>query len=225
MNVVVLFTTFVVIFPTMKGYELLDRIFSSRVRIKLLEVFLGRPAPRFYIRELERLIREDAKNISRELRNLETMGLLKSEASGNQRHYEVREDFLLYHELRAIFLKTMGPQRLLKEAMENLSGVEVAIQYGPGAATPSGDYADLPLDILIIGRPDPAELRQALLLLENKIGREINAIAFTPEEILARRRNRDPFLLRVLERDKTLLRGSRVEPSDAPLSVPGRKRD
>jgi hypothetical protein len=217
-------TTFVVILPTMKGYELLDRLFSSRVRIKLLEVFLGRPAPRFYIRELERLIREDAKNISRELRNLEALGLLKSESAGNQHYYEVREEFLIYPELKAIFLKTTGPQRLLKEAMENLAGVEVAIQYGPGAAA-SGDYPDLPLDILIIGRPAPAELRQTILLLENKIGREINAIAFTPEEILARRRNRDPFLLRVLERDKTLLRGAQEGTRPAPASVPGRKPD
>lgn len=190
----------------------------------MLEVFLGRPAPRFYIRELERLIREDAKNISRELRNLESLGLLRSEAAGNQHYYEVREDFLLYPELRAIFLKTTGPRRLLKEAMENLAGVEVAIQYGPGAASPT-DFPDLPLDILIIGRPDPAELRQTILLLENKIGREINAIAFTPEEILARRKNRDPFLLRVLERDKTLLRGAQEGAPRGPISVPARKDD
>jgi hypothetical protein len=191
----------------MKGSEILDRLFSSRVRIKLLEAFLGRPSPRFYIRELERLLREDVKNISRELKNLEALGLLASEMLGNQRHYSVQEDFPLYPELKGIILKTTGSQRLVREAMESLLGVEVAVLYGAGAAATLSS-PDVPLDLLIIGTPDPAELRQTLLLLENKTGREINAIAFTPEEIRQRRKNRDPFLMKILDREKTLIKGS-----------------
>ena len=78
------------------------------MRIKLLDVFLSVPKARFYIRELERKINEEAKNISRELQNLEALGLLVSEKQGNQKLYSVNEDFFLYPELKGIIFKTTG---------------------------------------------------------------------------------------------------------------------
>ncbi|MCL0078897.1 hypothetical protein M1O56_04460 [Dehalococcoidia bacterium] len=54
---------------------MLQRLFSSRVRVKLLNRFITSPEGRFYIRELERLRGEDYKSVVTELHNLESFGL------------------------------------------------------------------------------------------------------------------------------------------------------
>ena len=86
----------------------LQKLFSSKVRIRLMDAFLSQPNARFYIRELQRKTGEDIRNIYQELQNLEAIGLLESETQGNQKYYSVNEDFFLYPELKAIIFKTTG---------------------------------------------------------------------------------------------------------------------
>ena len=42
----------------MKNFEIINRLFSSKIRTKLLDAFLSLPKARFYIRELERKIND-----------------------------------------------------------------------------------------------------------------------------------------------------------------------
>lgn len=92
----------------MKNHEILKRLFSSSLRVKLLSLFLSASNERFYIREAARQIGEDAGNVSRELNNLEAVGLLKSDHHGHQKYYFVNHTFFLFPEIRNIFLMTMG---------------------------------------------------------------------------------------------------------------------
>ncbi|MCD6220415.1 hypothetical protein J7K43_08550 [Candidatus Calescamantes bacterium] len=80
---------------------MLEKLFSSKVRITLLEILLGDPDRRYYLREINRLAKHDIKNISRELDNLESIGLVESNKRGNL-IYSVRKDFAIYPELKAI---------------------------------------------------------------------------------------------------------------------------
>lgn len=101
----------------MDDLDILGRLFSSRVRTKLLHFFLTMPDSSYFIRELERKIGEDAKNISRELNNLENIGLLRSEKRGLQKFYSIKADFLFYSELKAVFLKASGLEGLFKDVI------------------------------------------------------------------------------------------------------------
>lgn len=92
----------------MNSYDTLKCLFTSKIRIKLLDIFLRTSGGRFYVRELGRVLGEEAKNVSRELKNLEALGLLKSQIQGNLKFYSVDEYFLLYPELRSIISKTTG---------------------------------------------------------------------------------------------------------------------
>ena len=62
----------------MEDFEVLHRMFTSRIRTKLLQFFLTMPKMSYYIRELERKTGEDAKNVCRELTNLEEIGFVRS---------------------------------------------------------------------------------------------------------------------------------------------------
>jgi len=192
----------------MKNFEILDRLFSSKLRIKLLDVFLSSPAARFYIRELERKIKEEAKNVSRELKNLEALRLLISEKQGNLKYYSVNEDFFLYPEMKAIIFKTTGVQGLLKEALEKLKGIETAFIYGTYATGKESESSDV--DIMIIGKPDLTELNEVISNLEEKLNREINYMCFDQEEFKKRRKARDAFINDVLSGEKIMLKGSEL---------------
>ena len=190
----------------MKNFEILDRLFSSKLRIKLLDAFLSLPDARFYIRELERKINEEAKNVSRELKNLEALGLLISEKQGNLKYYSVNENFFLYPELKAIIFKTTGVQGLLKEALERLKGIETAFIYGSYAAGMESERSDI--DIMIIGKPDLSDLNEVISDLEEKLNREINYMCFDQEELKERRKTGDAFIKDVLSGEKIMLKGS-----------------
>ena len=190
----------------MKNYEIINRLFSSKLRIKLLDVFLSLPDARFYIRELERKIKEEAKNVSRELKNLEALGLLISEKQGNLKYYSVNENFFLYPELKAIIFKTTGVQGLLKEALERLKGIETAFIYGTYATGKESKSSDV--DIMVIGKPDLTELNEAISDLEEKLNREINYMCFDQEEFKERRKAGDAFISEVLSGEKIMLKGT-----------------
>jgi predicted nucleotidyltransferase/predicted transcriptional regulator with HTH domain len=190
----------------MKNYEILSRLFSSKIRIKLLDTFLSLPNARFYIRELERKINEEAKNISRELHNLETLGLLISEKQGNQKFYSVNEDFFLYPELKGIIFKTTGVLGLLKEDLAKLKGIEAAFIYGSYATGKETESSDV--ELIIVGKPDLTELNEVISGLEDKLNREINYICFDREEYEERKKIKDAFISEVLAEEKIVIKGS-----------------
>lgn len=95
---------------------MLDVLFSSRVRVKLLELFLSHPDQSYHSRELARLIGERQNAVWRELRKLEEAGLLHSAARGNRKEYAVAKESPLYPNLRRLVLQAgegkRSPSRL-----------------------------------------------------------------------------------------------------------------
>jgi predicted nucleotidyltransferase len=193
----------------MKNFEILGKLFSSKIRVKLLDAFLSSPEARFYIRELARRIKEEAKNMSRELKSLEALGILRSESQGNLKYYSVNKDFFLYSELKAIILKTTGVQGLLKEELKKLKGIEAAFIYGSYASGEESERSDI--DVMIIGSPDLTELNEIINESEGKLSREINYMCFDRKEFEERKKNKDPFIIDVLSDEKIILIDSEDE--------------
>ncbi|MBN2409773.1 MAG: nucleotidyltransferase domain-containing protein [Candidatus Aminicenantes bacterium] len=193
----------------MHNYEILERLFASKLRVRLLDAFLSTPAASFYVRELSRKIKEDATNISRELRNLEAAGLLISELRGNQKYYSASEDFFLYPELKAIIFKTTGVQGLLRKTLQELAGIEVAFIYGSYATGKEAPHSDI--DVLIIGKPNLGKLGTSMDNLEEQLSREVNYICFDRGEFEERKKRGDPFIAEVLSERKIFLAGSEDE--------------
>lgn len=100
--------------------SILKRLFTSKVRVKLLGHFLTRSNDSFYLRQLEKLLNEAGSPIGRELQNLEKIGILKSRHAGNQKHYRVNKEMIIYEELRMIFLKTTIGQVIKNTSMVHL---------------------------------------------------------------------------------------------------------
>jgi predicted nucleotidyltransferase len=141
---------------------------------------------------------------ARQLARLEEAGLLRSHRRGRLRLYAVDESLPLWPELRRLLLKTTGAAALLAEALENLP-VQAAFLFGSVAA--GTDAASSDLDLLVVGPLGLKDLSPALDEAEATLGREVNAVVYTPEELRRALAGGDPFLNAVMRGPRVFLRG------------------
>jgi len=184
---------------------MLQKLFSSKLRVDLLSLFFGRPDEEFYVREIEKILQEDVGNISRELKNLEGVGLLISRRKGNLKYYLLDRKFPLYDELRSIILKTRGAAGVLQGVLTGVKGVDFAFIFGSFAA--GHETAKSDIDLMVIGKVTLERLIKILKEPEKILGREISPSLFERREIEKRLQDREPFISRVMREPKIMLIG------------------
>jgi predicted nucleotidyltransferase len=185
----------------------------SAARRQLLVYFFMNPRARHHVRELATTLGLDASNLSKELRRLEHEGLFRSETSGRQKYVELNRDYALLNEIRAIVMKTAGAVPSLAGALETVPGIEAAWLYGSFASGRQDSLSDV--DVLIVGVPRAQALAESVRRVERKLGREVNYIVLTREELKRRREEKDPFLEEVWRHKRIALIGSREETDSA----------
>jgi len=84
---------------------MLQRLFSSRTRVQLLEILLLHPEQEIHVREICRRTGLNINAVRRELANLEELGVLRSRKAGNARFSTANISCPIYSELTRILLK------------------------------------------------------------------------------------------------------------------------
>src|SRR5215469_2375294 len=82
---------------------MIEQLFGSKTRVKLLQLFYSNPNRSFYVREITRKIDEQINSVRRELSNLLNIGIIVSDNTNNRLYYEVNQAYEFYEPLRAIF--------------------------------------------------------------------------------------------------------------------------
>ena len=184
---------------------MLNKLFTSKTRVKILTLFLMNPDTELFIREISRRIDENINAVRRELSNLENIGLLISKNKGNMKYYTINKDFSIYPELKSIILKTEGVSKVIKDDLINLGNMELAFIYGSFAS--GEDTKDSDLDIFLVGDIKEDPLIKELSKLEETLSREINYVLFSKEELDKRIKEKDPFISNVLSGPKIIILG------------------
>ncbi len=188
---------------------MLQKLFSSRVRVEILSAFLMNPERELYVREVERLTGEDYKNVSMELRNLEEIGLLSSRNEGNLKYFSLNKEFVIYEELKSIFMKTKGAVGIIREAVSTKRHIDYAFIYGSFAT--GEERAESDIDVMVIGEISLEEVLRLIRGPEEKLSREINLSLYDLQEMRKRMKDRNPFIMEVLEGSKIMLVGDEDE--------------
>ena len=162
----------------------------SGVRRRILTEFFNRPGLTVHGRELARRIGASAPAVSRELLALQQAGLLASRPIGRSREYRLAEGSTA-QAARTFFQRTVGLEARLRSALADLPGIESALVHG--SYTAGGERPDSDIDLIVIGTPDRIELAERLSAVEAEIGRPVNAITLTSEELQAKLGNPDHF--------------------------------
>src|SRR5580692_12698452 len=82
---------------------MIEQLFGSKTRVKLLNLFYSNPNRSFYVREITRKIDEQINSVRRELANLLNIGIIVSDTNNNRLYYEVNQKYNFYDPLLAIF--------------------------------------------------------------------------------------------------------------------------
>jgi len=183
----------------------LEALFSSKTRVKLLVYLFSHPDVPCYARDLAREIGEHYNAVWQELNNLERIDLLHSEQSTNVKYYRLNPEFPIYAELKRIILKTSGLGEVLREALDQLGTVEWAFIYGSVAANDEDFLSDV--DLMLVGEVDLLALSGVVAGVEEQLGRAINYLALSRAELAQRLADGDPFMQNVLAGPKIMLVG------------------
>jgi len=185
---------------------MLQRLLTSKTRVKLLTFFLMNPEREIYIREITRITNENINSIRRELSNLEEIGLLTSKKRGNTKCYMINKNMPIYNELTNIIIKTEGIANILQENLKEIGKIKTAFIYGSFASKKAGLNSDL--DLCIVGEVNENKLIMHVKKIEKELSREINYILFETNEFSDRIKNKDPFILNVLKEQKIMIIGN-----------------
>ena len=184
----------------------LERIFSSRVRIQLLSHFLMNQETREHIRALASRIDAQYSAVWKELNNLESAGLLRSESIGGRKIFSLNPNASIISELRSILLKTVAVGDYVRQSIGDIKGVKAAFIFGSYA---KGEMdADSDLDLMLIGEIDVEKISPVIDKLESQLQRDVNYILFTENEWDSRLEREDSFVVNVQDEQKIMLIGS-----------------
>lgn len=176
---------------------MLESLFSSKVRLKLLSLFLLNPDQPFYVRELTRRLDERINSVRRELDNLTRLGLLVSHTEDRRKYYQVDKNFTLYEELRALMLKSgVTPQEKATRQLRAIRGIKLAVLTGIFTQQTAPKT-----DLLVIGNPPKPKLAAAVDELEKGMGKAVRYAVIDKNEYDYRLDMRDQFLYDILNND------------------------
>jgi len=182
---------------------MIDALFGSKTRVKLLHLFLNNPGKAFYVREITRLIDEQINSVRRELSNMLEVGIITSDSADNKLYYEINQRYEYYVPFRAIFadqkIATTSKAGAVSSAdqwrseLVKLPGVRVAIASGvlvKGSASP--------LDLLLVGDLPTTKVKALVATIESEEGRELTYSVLSYDEFYYRLSVRDKFITAVL---------------------------
>lgn len=189
------------------GAYMLEHLFGSKTRVKLMTLFLNKPDEAYFIRELTRKIDTQINAVRREIENLARLGLLveieeKGDGSSKRpglkrKYYQVNRQFPLLGEIQALMTKShLLLERALDREIASIGSVSYLAFMGVFLGKSS------PVDILIVGTVDAERLKKIVQKAERDMDAEINFTCLTPQEFAYRQEISDRFLASVLSSPK-----------------------
>lgn len=211
---------------------MVEQLFGSKTRVKLLRLFFSNPNRSFYVREITRKVEEQINSVRRELSNLLSIGLITSDSTNNKLYYEVNQDYEYYEALRSIFseaIKVPEEEKTeskthKKQAKEKTTASqktdktddiielpEAAHWNGAGnlvGVAYSGVYTrdeSAGVDIVVVGNAVISKIESVITDLEKEKNRELRYALIEPEEWKYRQQVRDKFWLQFMGAKKQIV--------------------
>lgn len=200
---------------------MLEHLFGSKTRVRILRLFLNKPSEAYFVRELTRKIGAQINAVRNELGNLVKMEMLSvvqdpssdpessegagasklSNVSGKRKYYALNTESLLYPELRALFLKSrVLLEKDLVRKITRAGSVSYLVLTGHFVGEEDGET-----DMFLVGRVNRTKLTSVIRDFEREIGCELNYTIMTPQEYKYRRDVTDVFLYKILESKKIVV--------------------
>lgn len=186
---------------------MLEHLFGSKTRVKLLKVFFHGPEKTFFVRELARELDTQINAVRRELQLLSKAGLvieaedlsrkdMHKAGSTLRKYYRLNMNADLYPELYALVMKSqvVDEQQFLQAIIQKGGDIVLMLLTGQFVS----DY-DAPSDLLIVGELKENPIARLVEEYEKESGREIRYTLMNTAEFNDRRHIMDKFLFSLFE--------------------------
>lgn len=191
---------------------MIEQLFGSKTRVKLLQLFYSNPNRSFFVREITRKIDEQINSVRRELSNLLSIGIITSETTNNKLYYEVNQKFEYYEPLQQIFgngvkkraKKTAAPGTADEVAAESdlraVGHIDLAVYTGQFTRDESTG-----VDFLVVGEVNPNALQKYVDELESKENKSIRYTVMSLQDFRYRQAINDRFAVGMMNAKKQVL--------------------
>lgn len=195
---------------------MIDALFGSKTRVKLLHLFLNNPGRAFYVREITRKIDEQINSVRRELANMLSIGIIKSENSNNRLYYEVNQDYAHFEPLHQIFADssstgTVGVADVndWTKRLKPLGDVRVAVFAGKLVHGSTSD-----VDVLIAGTVNKTQVKKFIRELEEEENKTLNYAVMDYQDFYYRLSIKDRFVTTLMASKHTVIADTELVLSD-----------
>jgi hypothetical protein len=193
---------------------MVEQLFGSKTRVKLLQLFYSNPNRSFYVREITRKIDEQINSVRRELSNLLSIGIIVSDNNNNRLYYEVNQKYEYYDPLQTIFgggvKKTVSrksaatanssPVETAESDLKSVGHIDLAVLTGQFTRDNSAG-----VDLLIIGEVNPNALQKYVDELEAKENKSIRYSVMSLTDFKYRQQIHDRFAVAIANAKKQIL--------------------
>jgi len=186
---------------------MLEQLFGSKTRVRLLKLFFRESARAFFVRELTRELGTQINAVRREINVLLKTTLIKETTAPGQvdmaaagarlrKYYMLNTDSILYPEMQALLVKSqvLGQEAFVKEIKKTAGELKLLVLTGQFTQD-----LDAQVDILIVGSLKPRTIAKLITKYEKQFGFEIRYTTMTESEYRERKQMMDKFLYSIFE--------------------------
>lgn len=181
----------------------IEQLFGSKMRVRLLRLFINNPHEKFFVREIGRRVGAQIHAVRRELENLIKIGIItidEASSKGIKKYYVLNPDSYFYPELRLLLMKSQAfVEKSFTERVKDCDGLKYVALMGYF----TGDD-DARVDVCMIATEKMSELIDMIKSLEHDVGKELRYTFFTEHEFRYRMSIADSFVWRILDAKKVV---------------------
>lgn len=180
----------------MADVDMLENIFGSRERARLVRFFIQNPQQIFIFSEIIKKNMLKSSKTRSELQNLLKIKFILKRTKKGKNFYQLNLNFNFYPELRNLVIKANTyPQCKSLERLKKIGNMKLIVISGVFI-----NYTKGKADMILVGDSiSKAKLRNVMKNLEAEIGKEINFVLMTMDEFKYRMNMLDKFVLGFLE--------------------------
>lgn len=190
---------------------MIEQLFGSKTRYKLLKLFFANQNSSFYVREITRKIDEQINSVRRELSNLVSIGIVTHETANNKLYYRVNKEYEHFEPLSHMLggKKTHSAKDVVLDTTVNKEASEISSIGDVRKAYAMGRFvkdSSIDIDLLIVGdKISTQKLAAFVAKQEQKLGIEVRYVVLKSKEYNYRVSINDRFLHRINSARKNIL--------------------
>lgn len=174
----------------------LDAIFDSRIRARILKLFLYSPDKNFDLETIKKTLNINSASINKQFKSLVAVKFINQKNIGGKKFFKVNKYFDFYNELKELIAKASpaSKEKMLKK-LKGLGKIKLVLISGIFINSDTSRA-----DLLVVGDGvKHSKFNNFLKNLEAEVGKEINYALMTTKEFQYRYNMYDRFIRDLLE--------------------------